>query len=163
MTGVKSNQKSDLLIVGLLAILAYFVSAKFDLHEHFDGFCDLYERFEIDELLMVALALIPTSMIYFWRRWQEIRQANRRLGSALSEIEHLRGIIPICCSCKKIRDDAGYWHEVETYFETHLDSSFTHGICNDCIQDIYPDLYQKMMREEQAREDGQEPDIDGVS
>ena len=147
MTDVKSNQKYDLLTIGALAILAYVVSIQFDLQERLDGFCDLYEQYEADELMVVALVLIPASMLYFWRRWQEIRQANKRLGSALNEIKHLRGIIPICCACKKIRDDDGYWHEVETYFKNHLDTSFTHGICDDCIQQIYPDTYRKLQKD----------------
>ena len=163
MTDVKSNQKYDLLLLGMFSLLVYYLGAKFDLQENFDSFCDLYERFEVDELMLVALALVPASVIYFWRRWQEIRQANRRLAAALKEIEHLRGILPICCSCKKIRDDDGYWHEVEAYFETHLDSSFTHGICNDCIAKLYPELHQKMMAEKQTWENGLEPDNTGGS
>ena len=148
MTDVKSNQKRDLIFIGTLVIFTYIFSGYFDLQDRVDSFCDLYERFEADEIMFVGLLLIPVSMIYFWRRWMEIRQANTRLGTALAEIEHLRGIIPICCACKKIRDDAGYWHEVETYFKNHLDTSFTHGICNDCIRDLYPDMYRKMQAED---------------
>ncbi len=144
MTDVKSNQKIDLLIIGALVTITYFFSIQFDLQERFDSFCDLYEHYEVDELMVVGLVLIPISMIYVWRRWQEIRQANKRLDTALAEVEHLRGIIPICCACKKIRDDDGYWHEVETYFKNRLDTSFTHGICNDCIKEIYPDTYREM-------------------
>ena len=144
MTDVKSNQKYDLMFIAAFSIFIYTLSANLDLEERIDSFCDLYERYEIDELLLVALFLVPVSMIYFYRRWREIRQANQRLGAALSEIEHLRGIIPICCSCKKIRDDEGYWHEVEAYFKSQLDTSFSHGICDDCIKKIYPEQYQKL-------------------
>lgn len=151
MTDVKSNQKYDLMFIGAFSIFIYTISANFDLEERVDSFCDLYERYEIDELLLVALFLIPVSMIYFFRRWLEIRQANQRLGAAQSEIEHLRGIIPICCSCKKIRDDEGYWHEVETYFKDHLDTSFTHGICDDCTRKLYPDLHRKLQEEEREK------------
>ena len=153
MTDVKSNQKRDLIIISVLVIITYILSGYFDLQDRVDSFCDLYERFEVDEIMVVGLLLIPVSMIYFWRRWQEIRQANERLGTALDEINHLRGIIPICCSCKKIRDDDGYWHEVETYFKTHLDTSFTHGICDDCIQQYYPEQHVKILEEEQKTTD----------
>lgn len=151
MTDVKSNQKSDLLISLALIILTYIVSSQFDLQDRLDRFCALYERYEADEIMVVGLLLIPLSMIFVWRRWQEIRQANSRLGAALKEIEHLRGIIPICCACKKIRDDDGYWHEVETYFKDHLDTSFTHGICDDCIRDLYPDLHSKLQEKGQEK------------
>lgn len=150
MTDVQSNQKRDLVFIGILVVITYIFSGYFDLQDRVDRFCELYERFEADEIMFVGLLLIPVSMLYFWRRWQEIREANRRLGAALAEIDHLRGIIPICCSCKKIRDDDGYWHEVETYFKAHLDTSFTHGICDDCIQKNYPEQHAKMMKERQG-------------
>jgi len=54
------------------------------------------------------------------------------LQTALAKIKTLHGLIPICASCKKIRDDAGYWQQVEKYISAHSDASFTHGICPDC-------------------------------
>jgi hypothetical protein len=57
-----------------------------------------------------------------------------------NEIRSLRGLLPICARCKKIRDDAGYWHQIETYIEKHSQAEFTHGICQDCISVLYPDL-----------------------
>lgn len=62
------------------------------------------------------------------------------LTSASEEIKSLKGIIPICASCKKIRDDQGYWQMVETYMEEHTGAEFTHGICPDCMTKLYPDL-----------------------
>ncbi len=57
----------------------------------------------------------------------------------ISELIALRGIIPICAGCKKIRDDEEYWHQVESYFSTHLDVEFSHGLCPDCVQKFFPD------------------------
>ncbi len=62
------------------------------------------------------------------------------LKKARDEIKRLKGIIPICCSCKKIRDDEGYWEQVETYIESHSDAEFTHGICPECTEKLYGDL-----------------------
>jgi PAS domain-containing protein len=59
------------------------------------------------------------------------------LQAALSEIKALRGIIPICSSCKKIRDDEGYWHQVESYLADHSEVQFSHGLCNECAQRLY--------------------------
>jgi CheY-like chemotaxis protein len=55
------------------------------------------------------------------------------LRKALDEIKTLSGIIPICATCKKIRDDNGYWNQVEVYIRNHSDASFSHGICPDCM------------------------------
>ncbi len=60
------------------------------------------------------------------------------LQKALSDVKVLRGLIPICASCKKIRDDQGYWNQVEEYISEHSEAHFTHGICPDCAQKLYP-------------------------
>lgn len=62
------------------------------------------------------------------------------LQNALEEIRQLSGILPICASCKSIRDDKGYWNKVEQYIAKHAEVEFTHGICPDCAQKLYPDL-----------------------
>ena len=56
----------------------------------------------------------------------------RDLESALSHVKQLHGLLPICCYCKKIRDDRNYWHQVESYVANHADVRFSHGICPDC-------------------------------
>ena len=62
----------------------------------------------------------------------------------VSELMDLRSVIPICASCKKIRNDEEYWEHVEAYFKSHLDMDFSHGICPDCVKKLYPDLYAKL-------------------
>jgi hypothetical protein len=57
----------------------------------------------------------------------------------LDEVRTLRGIVPICAHCKKIRDDKGYWHQVETYIRTHTEARFSHGICPSCMEKLYPE------------------------
>jgi len=70
------------------------------------------------------------------------------LEKAFAKIKVLSGIIPICSSCKKIRDDAGYWQQVEEYITEHSDAAFSHGICNDCLKKLYPDYYQQVLQEQ---------------
>jgi len=67
------------------------------------------------------------------------------LQKALSEVKTLRGLIPICSHCKKIRDDKGYWNQIESYIHKHSDAEFSHGICPECAQKYYADidLYEK--------------------
>ena len=71
------------------------------------------------------------------------------IETAMAKIKVLSGIIPICASCKKIRDDAGYWQQVEEYITKHSEAEFSHGICNECIKKLYPDYYGKMPRAKQ--------------
>ena len=63
------------------------------------------------------------------------------LQTALSEVKTLSGLLPICCSCKKIRDDTGYWRQIETYLQEHSNAAFSHGICPACAKELYPDYY----------------------
>lgn len=62
------------------------------------------------------------------------------LTNALSQVKTLRGLLPICSHCKKIRDDKGYWNEIETYLDEYTDAKFSHGICQDCAKKHYPNL-----------------------
>jgi phosphoserine phosphatase RsbU/P len=62
------------------------------------------------------------------------------LHRALGEIKTLRGIVPICSCCKKIRDDQGYWSQVEVYVRAHSEAEFSHGICPECIKNIYSEF-----------------------
>ena len=71
---------------------------------------------------------------------QEKAQLIEKLTKALEEIKTLKGIPPICSSCKKIRDDKGYWQQIEAYIGQHSGAEFTHGICPDCARKLYPDL-----------------------
>ncbi len=77
------------------------------------------------------------------RREEEREQLIRELQKALSEVKRLSGLIPICASCKKIRDDRGYWKQVEEYIKEHSDAEFSHGICPECAEKLYPELYKK--------------------
>ncbi|MBU1564711.1 MAG: response regulator [Proteobacteria bacterium] len=71
---------------------------------------------------------------------REKEQLIRELQAALAENKILKGFIPICASCKKIRDDKGYWEQIEKYIQDHSRAIFSHSICPDCIQKLYPDL-----------------------
>jgi DNA-directed RNA polymerase subunit M/transcription elongation factor TFIIS len=62
------------------------------------------------------------------------------LEASAQEIKTLHGILPICVNCKKIRDDEGYWHQVEIYIRDHSEADFTHGLCPECRVKLYPQL-----------------------
>jgi PAS domain S-box-containing protein len=64
------------------------------------------------------------------------------LQEALANVKSLSGLLPICASCKKIRDDKGYWSQVESYIQKHSEARFSHGMCPDCLKKWYPDLVE---------------------
>lgn len=76
---------------------------------------------------------------------RKIQEQNRekdelisRLQDAMENIKKLSGLLPICSSCKKIRDDKGYWNQIEQYIAEHSEAEFSHGICPDCVKKLYP-------------------------
>lgn len=76
------------------------------------------------------------------RRLQKgLEERNRQLEEALAKVKVLRGLLPICAHCKKIRDDRGYWTKLEAYIESHSEADFSHGICPDCLKQLYPEFY----------------------
>jgi hypothetical protein len=73
----------------------------------------------------------------------ELKIRNQELQEALDKVKTLSGLLPICASCKKIRDDQGYWHQVEVYIKDHSDAEFSHSICPTCAEKLYPQYFQQ--------------------
>jgi hypothetical protein len=104
-----------------------------------------------NKILSITLAPFPKGAIITTEDITERVQAEldrmkliKDLRRALNEVETLRGLLPICASCKKIRDDKGYWNTVEEYFGQRSSVDFSHTLCPDCIKTLYPDLWEKM-------------------
>lgn len=64
------------------------------------------------------------------------------LQETLEKVRILSGMLPICANCKKIRDDKGYWNQIESYIQDHSEAEFSHGICPECAKTLYPELYK---------------------
>ena len=77
------------------------------------------------------------------RSGQEREKLIGELREALAEIKTLTGLLPICASCKKIRDDKGYWTQIESYISAHSQAVFSHGFCPECAERLYPELFRK--------------------
>jgi hypothetical protein len=69
-----------------------------------------------------------------------LEESNSGLERALADVRQLSGMLPICASCKKIRNDKGYWEAIDAYLRDHSDVEFTHGICPECVETLYPDV-----------------------
>jgi hypothetical protein len=82
------------------------------------------------------------------QRTLELKNRNQDLENALAEIKTLKGFIPICANCHKIRDDDGYWQSVEKYIEDRSEAQFSHSICQECARKLYPELYDEKKSED---------------
>ena len=110
--------KAD-LIEGLDAGANDYLSKPFDAGE-------LRARVEVGRRMVEAQHALATKA-------DELRQA-------LDDVKTLRGIVPICSRCKQIRDDQGYWNQVDVYVRNHTEAQFSHGLCPACIKRLYPDV-----------------------
>lgn len=85
---------------------------------------------ELDRAIRIAVARHADLM--------ELRRLNAELRKALAEIKTLSGLLPICSACKKVRDDAGYWNQIETFIAVRTTAQFTHSLCPECLPKYFP-------------------------
>lgn len=76
----------------------------------------------------------------------EKEQLIVQLQKAMQDVKVLSGFLPICAACKKIRDDTGYWRQIEEYISKHSNALFSHGICPDCSKKLYPEYHEELQR-----------------
>ena len=89
---------------------------------------------------------LTTRVCSFLKLKREIdtrKKREKELEKALEQIKSLKGMLPICASCKKIRKDDGYWQQIEMYIVEHSEAEFSHGICPDCAKTLYPQFTEK--------------------
>jgi uncharacterized protein DUF3365 len=77
------------------------------------------------------------------REREKRKTINLHLEKAINQVKTLSGLVPICSNCKKIRDDKGYWNQVESYIKKHSDAKLSHGICPECFKKLYPEIDQE--------------------
>ncbi len=88
---------------------------------------------------------------------QQVREEREKLidelQEALNNIKTLKGLVPICSVCKKIRDDKGYWNQIEEFIESHSNASFSHGTCPECLEKLYgkQDWFMKAKEKKQQK------------
>ena len=75
-----------------------------------------------------------------------------RLEEALQNVKTLTGFLPICANCKKVRNDKGYWNQVEEYISDHSEVRFSHGICPKCAEEMYPDAYNRIVSNKKTKD-----------
>jgi hypothetical protein len=89
---------------------------------------------------LVAFLTIALAFAFIKQQLRQEQHLNQELSAALAEVKRLSGFLPICASCKKIRNDHGSWEQIETYIRDRSEAEFTHSLCPECVGKIYPDL-----------------------
>jgi len=105
------------------------------------------------QILDLLLSSFETAV----RKNIELEEANRKLREAAKTIDKLGDLIPICCHCKKIRNDKGFWQQLESYCLEHSIAEFTHGLCPKCEETLYPEL----VKERNSADNGRRPGAPG--
>jgi len=146
MKHVFTAQK-EFFLIAVICLATFAFAQSHGVLEIIADWASRYEHFEIDEMITTLIVLAICLEVFAFRRWREsadaqkkLQHKNMELQSALAEIKELRGIIPICSYCKKIRDDKGYWNKLEHYLHTHSRAKMSHSICPDCLHKHYPAL-----------------------
>ena len=126
-------------LISILSSIIWFLSDIYSSHPYSSVFFAAWNT--AIRLLSFLIIAYATSKIRFLLT--EERKTSKDLRDALVQIKTLSGLIPICASCKKIRDDKGYWNRLETYIQEHSEAEFSHGICPDCMKKLYGDFLEK--------------------
>ncbi len=123
-----------------VAVLDLGIVAKIDLAEVRAPFV---RAAKISAILAVLLIGLGVSLFFRVTNplLDRLNETIGKLQATLAEVRTLRGIVPICAYCKKIRDDDGYWNQVEVYVSAHSNADFSHGICPDCMKAHFPEEY----------------------
>jgi hypothetical protein len=101
--------------------------------------------------LLVAILLVGAAYVLRIKHLKaRERELQKRVDEALAKVNILSGLLPICSNCKKVRDDKGYWSQIEVYIREHSDTKISHGICPDCVRLLYPQYAAEVLQSEGA-------------
>ncbi len=164
-----SEEKTELTMMSKLEIFTLVMSPLIAKNKVI-GLLELYEEikprtYSIDEVNLIeslashAAIAIRNSHLYEKAQHEisvrkntekELKKLVYKLEKSLDEVRTLSGLLPICAKCKKIRDDKGYWTQIESYITKHSEAEFSHGICSECLDKLYgeEDWYIKSQNEE---------------
>ena len=108
--------------------------------------CEVSSSIFTDKKGLVKTSMIIRDITERKQMMKEREDLILELQKALGEVRTLRGILPICASCKKIRDDKGYWNQLESYIRDHSEAEFSHSLCPECIEKLYPGYRDKLKK-----------------
>lgn len=122
-------------IVCIICSIVWFVSDYFAGHPYSNISYAIWNSV----IRLVSFVAIGTSVVRIKMLLIQERNLSHELQNTLDDVKTLRGMLPICAGCKKIRNDKGYWQKIEDYIEKHSDAQFTHGYCDECAAELLKD------------------------
>jgi hypothetical protein len=127
------------IIVALFSTIIWFLSDALAGHNYSSPLVEYWNSI----IRFISFLLIALSVSEIRRRLAIEKRMTADLKEALLQVKTLRGLLPICASCKKIRNDKGYWEKIESYIKNHSEADFTHSLCAECAQKLYPEIYNR--------------------
>lgn len=115
---------------------------------------DAAKAFELGAVDYITKPFNPVTVKARVKTHIQLNNTMRNLEAALKDVKKLSGLLPICSNCKKIRDDNGYWSQIEAYIRDHSEADFSHGMCPGCSDELYgkEDWYIEMKKEKSQKE-----------
>lgn len=138
------STKIGAVIVSAITIYALFIANFHTGYQYTLTFSNIWNM----TLLLASFLLVSLGAQHVAHLLKAERELSAKLKNAINEIKQLSGLLPICASCKKIRNDKGYWEQIEAYIGKHSEATFTHGICPECMQEKYPQYVGKNINNE---------------
>ncbi len=144
ITAIKKEKKN--IFKGYEAGVVYYLLKPLDpeiLKSKVNVFIDLFKQKKLIQLqadnLKQQMTKLNEANLELEKKDKAQQKLITKLQAALAEVKKLSGLLPICAECKKIRDDKGYWNQIEAYIESHTDAIFSHGLCSVCEDELYGD------------------------
>jgi len=158
--GFSPDEVRGKLILDLIVPEDRIIEAKEVTLNSKSSYIDTVRKNKAGEFLDVAISSAPievnsrqTGIFIIYKNISRRKEIERErvkliedLKKALEEVKTLSGLIPICSHCKKVRDDSGYWEQVEYYLAKYTNADFSHGICPDCMKQYFPRMYDKLKK-----------------
>lgn len=128
-----------------------FIIITFKLFPAIELYSD-YMRIRIFIALIIIAFFTFSFELLRWRFYTQLKKRNNELNAAIKKVHTLQGLLPMCSICKSIRDDKGYWKMLEEYLSDHTEAILTHGICDTCMKEYYPDVYENCLKTNKHKE-----------
>jgi len=115
------------------------------------SFVSVHERYSLNDLIAtfvvsaIFVVLMDRVRYHSWQNTRKIVEQREELAKAMANVKQLSGLLPICSHCKQIRDDSGYWQQLEKYIGDHSTVEFSHSLCPQCVTKLYPEMAAEIL------------------
>lgn len=144
------NSQQNIALIRQLLIITCLMLVGMTAYESLKQFIDPHITIWESHTVTIFFSTICAAALssYFLQRLDKkramIEELKNELEAALTDIQPLTGLLPICASCKNVRDDEGYWNQIESYIKQHINVDLSHGMCPDCMEKMYPEYAKRI-------------------